>query len=62
MGSPHNGPDVKENIIILCPNCHVKFDNGVIDISKLKINENKYHKIDEQYITYYDEHIKKRLG
>ena len=28
----------------------------------LKINENKYHKIDEQYITYYDEHIKKRLG
>ena len=62
LGSPHNGPDVKENIIILCPNCHVKFDNGVIDISKLKINENKYHKIDEQYNTYYDEHIKKRLG
>lgn len=62
LGSPHNGPDVKENIIILCPNCHVKFDNGVIDISKLKINENKYHKIDEQYITYYNKHIKKILG
>ncbi|MGM9533777.1 MAG: HNH endonuclease [Intestinibacter sp.] len=61
LGSPHNGPDIKENIIVLCPNCHVKFDNGMIDISKLKISENKYHKIDNQYITYYNEHIKKIL-
>ena len=30
LGSPHNGPDKKENIIILCPNCHVLMDNAVI--------------------------------
>lgn len=60
LGNPHGGPDIKENIIILCPNCHVKFDNGVINLSKLKINENKYHKIDDKYITYYNKYILKK--
>jgi putative restriction endonuclease len=26
LGSPHNGPDVPENILCLCPNCHVRLD------------------------------------
>jgi len=26
LGIPHNGPDTKENMIILCPNHHVYFD------------------------------------
>ena len=30
LGSPHNGPDTAENIICLCPNCHVLFDRGSI--------------------------------
>lgn len=30
LGSPHNGPDTAENIICLCPNCHVLFDRGAI--------------------------------
>lgn len=59
LGNPHNGPDIKENIIILCPNCHVKFDNGAIDISQLKINESKHHKIGQQYIIYYNDNILK---
>lgn len=61
LGKPHNGPDIKENIIILCPNCHVKFDNGIIDIKKIKIHENKYHQIDDTYITYYYNYIFKNL-
>ncbi len=28
LGRPHLGPDVPENILCLCPNCHVLFDNG----------------------------------
>lgn len=28
LGSPHNGPDVIENVLCLCPNHHVLFDNG----------------------------------
>jgi predicted restriction endonuclease len=29
LGRPHNGPDVPENVLCLCPNCHVLFDYGV---------------------------------
>ncbi|WP_329598083.1 HNH endonuclease [Streptomyces pseudovenezuelae] len=30
LGSPHNGPDTPGNVLCLCPNCHVMFDNGAI--------------------------------
>jgi Dam-replacing HTH domain/HNH endonuclease len=32
LGSPHCGPDVPGNIIVLCPNHHVMFDRGVAAI------------------------------
>ncbi|MED0680266.1 HNH endonuclease [Aneurinibacillus thermoaerophilus] len=32
LGRPHNGPDVKENMIVLCPNHHAQFDAGVLAI------------------------------
>jgi putative restriction endonuclease len=28
LGRPHDGPDVQENILCLCPNDHVRFDYG----------------------------------
>ncbi|MET9659323.1 YDG/SRA domain-containing protein [Streptomyces sp. NPDC006510] len=28
LGRPHDGRDVRSNILCLCPNCHVLFDNG----------------------------------
>lgn len=33
LGSPHHGPDVIGNILCLCPNDHVLFDNGAISIA-----------------------------
>ncbi len=32
LGRPHDGPDVAENVLCLCPNCHVLFDDGVISV------------------------------
>lgn len=32
LGGIHQGPDIKENILILCSNHHVEFDYGVIAI------------------------------
>lgn len=29
LGRPHKGRDIRGNILCLCPNCHVLFDNGV---------------------------------
>lgn len=28
LGDPHDGPDVRENILVLCPNHHADFDYG----------------------------------
>lgn len=28
LGAPHGGPDRIENLLCLCPNCHILFDNG----------------------------------
>ena len=30
LGRPHNGPDAKANLLCLCPNCHVLFDEVAI--------------------------------
>ncbi|MEU9872207.1 YDG/SRA domain-containing protein [Actinomadura sp. NPDC048021] len=30
LGVPHNGPDVEENVLCLCPNDHKRFDNGAL--------------------------------
>lgn len=32
LGSPHDGPDVPGNIIVLCPNHHVMFDRGAATV------------------------------
>jgi putative restriction endonuclease len=33
LGRPHNGPDVTENILCLCPNHHVLFDDGAFGVA-----------------------------
>jgi putative restriction endonuclease len=33
LGAPHYGPDVIANVLCLCPNHHVLFDNGAIMIT-----------------------------
>jgi hypothetical protein len=32
LGSPHDGPDVPENVLCLCPTHHVLFDAGVFSV------------------------------
>ncbi|MFF9482708.1 YDG/SRA domain-containing protein [Streptomyces sp. NPDC014733] len=33
LGKPHNGPDVLENVLCLCANCHALFDRGALQLS-----------------------------
>jgi putative restriction endonuclease len=33
LGLPHNGPDIAENILCLCPTDHVRFDHGAIYVN-----------------------------
>lgn len=32
-GKPHHGPDTPSNVLCLCPNCHVQFDRGTIQLT-----------------------------
>jgi 5-methylcytosine-specific restriction endonuclease McrA len=61
LGSPHNGPDIAENIICLCPNHHVQVDYGVIDISKLQLKKHGRHRVSETYTSYHNKVIYNKL-
>jgi hypothetical protein len=53
LGIPHNGPDIKDNIIIVCPNHHVLFDFGAIrlEIKDLRLCE---HAFDLNMVDYHN--------
>lgn len=66
LGRPHNGPDVQENLLCLCPNHHVLFDTGALvvdphgivrdtttgeEVGRLRLDLR--HKIDWAYVDYH---------
>ena len=59
LGAPHNGPDVAENILVLCPNHHVECDYGVIGLSLSAISRRSGHVLSQSYIDYHNTYIRK---
>ena len=67
LGRPHDGPDIESNILCLCPNHHVLFDNGGFTINDDlsiegilgKLRTVPKHKIDVNFISYHREHYSK---
>lgn len=66
LGTPHNGPDTVDNILCLCPNHHVLFDNGAVYVADdLSLNGDdgdvltvhRNHRINRQYLAYHREHL-----
>lgn len=61
LGGIHSGPDVKGNIIILCPNHHVEFDYGCIAINPrtMRIQHiDKSNEYNESELAYIRDDIK----
>ncbi len=64
LGQPHNGPDVPQNVICLCPNHHVLFDLGAFsvadDYSLIGINGRLTvrpdHGLESAHLRYHREH------
>ncbi|WP_286787307.1 MULTISPECIES: YDG/SRA domain-containing protein [unclassified Pseudomonas] len=64
LGRPHNGLDIESNIICLCPNHHVLFDNGgftiASDFSLIGINGKlrlvRGHDLNQEFLSYHREH------
>ncbi|MGE8079229.1 HNH endonuclease [Peribacillus loiseleuriae] len=71
LGSRHNGADVIENMIVVCPNHHAMFDRGAITIDVIKnnikhVNQKNYinmmpllikHRIAQEYVDYHNQNI-----
>ena len=57
LGVPHNGPDVAENIIVLCPNHHVMFDYGAVAMAIQNIRSIQGHVIGNIYVDYHNQEI-----
>ncbi|MFG2643362.1 HNH endonuclease [Streptomyces sp. NPDC048370] len=66
LGRPHNGPDVLENLLVLCPNHHVQFDGlalyidaeGTVrstadDITIGQLRRHHAHRISEAHLRYH---------
>ena len=52
LGRPHNGPDVRGNILCVCPNDHVLLDYGAI-----KLDVNRLEGIRKEFINYHNDNI-----
>ena len=66
LGIPHDGPDMEDNILCLCPNHHVLFDNGAISVEDdlsligtdhVSLTVHRDHHIDRQHLAYHREHL-----
>ncbi|PTA66890.1 YDG/SRA domain-containing protein [Deinococcus arcticus] len=65
LGQPHCGPDTPENLLCLCPNCHVLFDLGGVgvahDLSLLgrpgALRTARAHHLDPTQLAYHRAHV-----
>ena len=55
LGEPHNGPDVMENIICLCPNHHAACDLGAIRLDAAALRKTPGHAVAQRFIEYHDQ-------
>jgi putative restriction endonuclease len=63
LGRPHDGPDELANLLCLCPNHHVLFDNGAFGIGDAldliglpgKLSVVRGHSIDVQHLAFHQQ-------
>ena len=57
LGKPHNGPDIAENVMCLCPNHHAEMDYGVLKLDPKTIRLADGHHLAPDFITYHNDRI-----
>jgi hypothetical protein len=61
LGSPHNGPDIQENILCVCPNCHVLLDYGAILLDLGQLSTSTTHTIGRKYVDYHNQQVFRKV-
>lgn len=70
LGKPHDGKDLLNNLLCLCPNHHVMLDKGCFSINedftlegiKGSLNWHEEHKVKLENIRYHGDHIYGYIG
>jgi hypothetical protein len=57
LGQPHNGDDMEQNILIVCPNHHVLCDYGAIQLDWEALHKKSRHKLQKKYVDFHNENI-----
>lgn len=72
LGTPHDGPDIRSNLVVVCPNHHADFDYGMISIDPdsrriahaydqdadgTTLETRANHTIDPEYLRYHNREI-----
>lgn len=57
LGEPHNGPDIIQNIICVCPNHHAELDycTTLLNFSDLRTHPD--HPLDQRFIDYHNRRV-----
>lgn len=57
IGSPHNGPDRPNNIVVVCPNHHAMLDFGCVRLDVSELSVAKGHTLAAESIEYHNTRI-----
>lgn len=57
LGAEHRGPDIAENILVVCPNHHAQCDMGAIRLESANIRQVPGHQISDESIEYHNTRI-----
>jgi predicted HNH restriction endonuclease len=57
IGSPHNGPDRPNNIVVVCPNHHAMLDFGCVRLEVSKLSVAKGHTLAAESLDYHNTRI-----
>jgi hypothetical protein len=57
LGTPHNEPDIAENILVLCPNDHALLDYGAMELDLATLQHLPTHQIAPEYVSYHNTEI-----
>lgn len=62
LGGPHHGPDVPENVIIVCPNCHALLDLAAVQIEREDLRHHSKHLVEQKFISYHNAYVKEKTA
>lgn len=54
LGTPHHGPDKKENLLCVCPSCHVRLDYHAVLIDPEKLRLRPGHTVAQRFVDHHN--------